>query len=128
MVCTERCDGTSVCGHPGVGPKKRASESTSSQSGTSQYRNRADAVAIVRGKRQLNSDALSYRSVFWLVIIFASFSLFAEMNATVLAALCTFALSTSGAIFLILELDDPFTGLMSISSAPLRNDLGALGS
>jgi hypothetical protein len=66
--------------------------------------------------------------VFWLVIIFASFSLFAEMNATVLAALCTFALSASGAIFLILELDDPFTGLMSISSAPLRNALGALSS
>jgi hypothetical protein len=64
--------------------------------------------------------------VFWLAIIFASFSLFARLNATVIAALCVFALSASGAIFLILELSQPFTGLMQISSAPLRNALAPL--
>jgi hypothetical protein len=64
--------------------------------------------------------------VFWLVIIFASFSLFSEMNATVLIALCTFAFSASAAIYLILELNDPFRGLMSISSRPLLNALGPL--
>jgi len=64
--------------------------------------------------------------VFWLIIIFASFSLFSDMNATLFIALCTFALSASAAIYLILELDDPFTGLMSISSGPLRNALGTL--
>jgi len=36
------------------------------------------------------------------------------------------ALSVSGAIFLILELDRPFHGLMQISSAPLRNALAHL--
>jgi len=64
--------------------------------------------------------------VFWLAIIFASFSLFARLNLTVIAALCVFALSASGAIFLILELSQPFTGLMQISSAPLRNALAPL--
>ncbi len=64
--------------------------------------------------------------VFWLVIIFASFSLFSTLNVTVLAFLSLFALSASCAIFLILELSRPFTGLMMISSAPLRHALGPL--
>jgi hypothetical protein len=64
----------------------------------------------------------------WLTIIFASFSLFADNNATTIAALGLFALSASASIFLILELSQPFTGLMMISSAPLRNALAPLGS
>jgi hypothetical protein len=38
------------------------------------------------------------------------------------------ALSASGAVFLIMEMNTPFTGLMQISSAPLRAALGVLGS
>ncbi|HXX04587.1 MAG TPA: DUF4239 domain-containing protein [Xanthobacteraceae bacterium] len=64
--------------------------------------------------------------VFWLVIIFASFSLFSPLNVTVFTCLSLFALSASGAIFLILELSQPFSGLMMISSASLRNALGPL--
>jgi hypothetical protein len=64
----------------------------------------------------------------WLTIIFASFSLFAETNATTLAALGVFALSASASIFLILELSQPFTGLMMISSEPLRNALAPLAT
>jgi hypothetical protein len=62
--------------------------------------------------------------VFWLIIIFASFSLFSDLNPTVFIALCTFAFSASAAIYLILELNDPFNGLMSIPSLPLLNALG----
>jgi hypothetical protein len=62
----------------------------------------------------------------WLVIIFASFSLFSGLNTTVVVSLSLFALSASCAIFLILELGQPFTGIMSISSAPLRDALGPL--
>jgi Protein of unknown function (DUF4239) len=64
--------------------------------------------------------------IFWLAIIFASFSLFADNNATTVVALGIFALSASAAIFLILELGQPFTGLMRISSEPLRNALAPL--
>jgi hypothetical protein len=64
--------------------------------------------------------------VFWLIIIFASFSLFSELNATVFGFLVLFALSASCAIFLILELSQPFSGLMAISSAPLREALAPL--
>ena len=64
--------------------------------------------------------------IFWLAIIFASFSLFADSNATTVVVLCIFALSASAAIYLILELSQPFTGLMMISSEPLRNALTPL--
>jgi hypothetical protein len=64
--------------------------------------------------------------VSWLAIIFASFSLFADNNATTIVALGIFALSASASIFLILELSQPFTGLMMISSEPLRSALAPL--
>jgi hypothetical protein len=64
--------------------------------------------------------------VFWLVIIFFSFGLFAPQNVTVVATLFVCALSVSGAIFLILDLDRPGEGLIQISSTPLRNALSQL--
>ena len=61
--------------------------------------------------------------VFWLSAIFVSFTLFGQTNLVVMASLFLCALSFAGAIFLVLELDNPFTGLMGISSATLRNAL-----
>jgi hypothetical protein len=66
--------------------------------------------------------------IFWLAIIFASFSLFSPLNSTLVAALVVFALSAAAALFLILEMGEPFTGLMEIPSAPLRNALAPLAS
>jgi hypothetical protein len=65
--------------------------------------------------------------VFWLTIIFVSFGLFAPENKTVVAILFLCALSVTVAVFLILELDQPFEGLIQVSSAPLRNALSHLG-
>ena len=64
--------------------------------------------------------------VLWIVIIFASFSLFADLNVTIFICLSLFAGSASCAIFLILELSKPFSGLMMISSEPLRHALAPL--
>ena len=64
----------------------------------------------------------------WMIILFAGFSLMAPANATTLASLVICALSVSGAIFLILELDQPFSGIMVIRSEPLRNALPALSA
>ena len=64
--------------------------------------------------------------VFWLAMIFASFSLFVSPNPIVIASFFICALSASGALFLIFELDRPFTGLMTISDAPLRHALAPL--
>ena len=64
--------------------------------------------------------------VLWIVIIIASLSLFSDLNVTVFICLSLFALSASCAIFLILELGKPFSGLMMISSEPLRHALAPL--
>jgi hypothetical protein len=66
--------------------------------------------------------------VFWLVAIFASYTLFTPSNAVVVGAIFICALSVAGSIFLILAMDDPFSGLMAIPSAPLLNALPPLGS
>ncbi len=65
--------------------------------------------------------------VFWLVTIFTSFGLFAPRNPAVITALFVGGLSVSGAIFLILEMYEPFGGLIKISSAPHRSALAHLG-
>jgi hypothetical protein len=65
--------------------------------------------------------------VFWLAVNFVSFGLFANRNATVLAALLTCALCVAGAILLILEMDRPFQGLIRIPDTPLRDAVSRLG-
>jgi hypothetical protein len=64
---------------------------------------------------------------FWVTVLFVSFGLFAPSNTTVIATLFVCALSVAGAMVLILELDQPFAGLIQISSGPLRNALAHLG-
>ena len=61
--------------------------------------------------------------VCWLAVIFFSFSLLAPPNATATVALMVSAFSVVGAIFLILELDRPFGGLIAIPSELLHNVL-----
>lgn len=65
--------------------------------------------------------------VFWLALLFTSFNLFAPPNVTVIMAFLFCALSVAGAIFLILELDRPFDGLIQLSSDPLRRALAQMG-
>ena len=62
----------------------------------------------------------------WMTILFAGFSLMAPANTITLAALVVCALSVSAAIFLILGLDQPFSGLMMIQSERLINALPPL--
>lgn len=64
--------------------------------------------------------------IFWLAIIFMSFGMFSRLNLVSGIALMVFAISAAGALFLVLELSDPFTGLMQLSSASLRNALAPL--
>jgi hypothetical protein len=65
--------------------------------------------------------------IFWLTMIFASFGLFVRANPTVIITFFVGTLSAAGAIFLILEMDQPLSGLLQIPSAPLRNALAPLG-
>jgi len=61
--------------------------------------------------------------VSWLVFIFLGFSVLAPSNPTVMFAFIISAVAVSGAIFLILELDQPFGGVLRISSEPMLNAL-----
>jgi hypothetical protein len=82
-------------------------------------------LLFARGDNSIPTPFLAVL-VFWLGIIFASFSLFSRVNPTLTIVLLVFALSVSGAIFLILELGHPFVGLMQFSDAALRNALRPL--
>jgi hypothetical protein len=61
--------------------------------------------------------------VFWLCVLFLGFGLFTRFNATVAVAHLIGALSVWGAIFLILELNQPYHGILRLSDAPLRATL-----
>lgn len=61
--------------------------------------------------------------VSWLVITFLGFSVLAPSNPTVIFAFLISAVAVSGAIFLILELDEPFGGILRISSEPMVHAL-----
>ena len=63
----------------------------------------------------------------WLVVIFVGFGLLAPSNTTATVALLVSALAVSGAVFLILELSRPFSGVMQISPAPATAALKRLG-
>src|SRR5262249_30159403 len=65
--------------------------------------------------------------VLWLTLIFASFGLFAPRNGTAVVALGVSSLAIAGSIFLILEMAEPFSGLIQIPTAPMEEALGLLG-
>ncbi len=59
----------------------------------------------------------------WITLIFVSFGYNAPRNATVVGSLLICAAAIGGSIFLILQLDMPFDGIMRVSSRPLVNAL-----
>jgi len=61
--------------------------------------------------------------VFWLFFIFTTLGLFAPPNRTAYVAIVLCAVSVSAAVLLILDLDRPFEGLITISKEPLRDAL-----
>jgi len=65
--------------------------------------------------------------LFWLAMLHLSFGLLAPRNATVITVLLISALSVSGAIFIILEMNHPLDGMIKVSSAPMRKALEHLG-
>jgi Protein of unknown function (DUF4239) len=65
--------------------------------------------------------------IFWLAVVFATYSLFVEPSRTVIVALLVFALSISSALFLVADLSQPFVGVMQLPKEQLRHTLGPLG-
>jgi hypothetical protein len=65
--------------------------------------------------------------VCWLTLIFTSFGLFSPRHGTTVWALVLCGLSIGAAVFLILELDGPFDGVLRVPSTPLRYALARMG-
>ena len=59
----------------------------------------------------------------WLVVIFLGFGLLAPSNATSTLALIAGAFSVACAVFIILELDHPFAGVVRVPGEPMLNVL-----
>jgi hypothetical protein len=65
--------------------------------------------------------------MFWLAVLYTGLGLLSPRNATAIIVIFVCALSVAGAVFLILDLDQPFEGLIRLSGDPLRNVLSQLG-
>jgi hypothetical protein len=63
--------------------------------------------------------------VFWLILLFMSFGLFVRPNVAVVSLFAS-ALAVCAAIYLILEMYQPYSGLIQVSDAPLRTALAQL--
>jgi len=96
----------------------------------------AQSIMISSGQTRLLMFAQSSNSistpflvivVFWLSMLFVSFGLFAPRNGTAITTLVIAAISVAGALFLILDLNQPFTGLLQIPSTSMHMALSVLG-
>lgn len=65
--------------------------------------------------------------VLWVSTLFLGFGLFARLNPTVGSAFFVGSVCVAAAIFLILELNTPFSGLMRVSDAPIRYAISRVG-
>ena len=59
----------------------------------------------------------------WLTVIFISFGLFVPPRATVIVTLIICSLAASAAVFIIISMYSPFSGVFRISPAPVRDAL-----
>jgi hypothetical protein len=91
------------------------------------------ALALAKQVRYLGKEQTSWTSrallaveLAWITIIFASFGLIAPRNGTALAALILCASAVAIAIFLIVEMSEPFSGFIHIPSTSLREALAQI--
>jgi hypothetical protein len=62
----------------------------------------------------------------WSILLFCGFGILSRLNVTTLAALTFGSFAIASAIFLILELNEPFSGLFKIPSAAIEQTIEAL--
>ncbi len=65
--------------------------------------------------------------IFWAVALFFAFGIFAKSNAVVVAAMASGAACIAFALFLILELGLPYTGVFRVPPAALQEAIAHLG-
>jgi hypothetical protein len=70
-------------------------------------------VVVVNAGRYIQIPVLVVLA-FWVATIFTGFGLFASRNPSIVVILATCALCVAGAIFLIVEMDQPYGGFVSV--------------
>jgi hypothetical protein len=65
--------------------------------------------------------------VFWVSVLFLGFGLVAPFHATNITAIALGALSVSAAVFVILELGEPYRGFIQLPDRPVRDALTQMG-
>ena len=99
---------------------------------------RAQALQLVSDIQQIRWQAIEQEQatlpipflavmLFWLCMLHVSYGLLAPNNLTVVVVQFVGALSVSGAIFLVLEMNRPLDGMIKVSSAPMLKALQFLG-
>jgi hypothetical protein len=89
-----------------------------------QYRRAVDARwKIIEEAHSSISLPFFMTLTFWLCVIFLSFGLIAPRNALAMVMISLGAVSIASAIYVIADLDTPFTGPIVIASSPMRDAL-----
>ena len=70
--------------------------------------------------RSSTAVPLMVMEIAWATLIFSSFGLLATHSVTAIVSLALCAFAVSGGFFLIVEMNTPFSGLIRVSSAPIR--------
>jgi hypothetical protein len=78
---------------------------------------------VIEGVRGSISAPFYWVLVFWLAILFGVFGLTATPNPMVVTVIVLCALSITVAVFVILDMDEPYGGLFGIPSTAMRNAL-----
>ena len=75
---------------------------------------------FVQGRDTISMPFLTIL-VFWLTVIYGIFGLLTRLDILVAVIVLLCAVSVSGSIFLILDMNRPFDGMMRIPSAQMRD-------
>jgi hypothetical protein len=64
--------------------------------------------------------------VFWLVLLFASYGLFAPPHTTTIVVFLLSSVATAGAVVLLVNLERPGRGFVHFSAAPMEHAVAAM--
>ena len=83
-------------------------------------------LLVEQGRTELPTTFLAVL-LCWLTILYTAYGLLTPSNSTVVLVLLVCALSMSGAIFLIVEMNQPFEGFIQVSRGPLDRAMQIMG-
>jgi hypothetical protein len=87
---------------------------------------KASHVTATRGPRRISWPLLIIVAS-WSILLFCGFGILSRLNVTTLAALALGSFAIGSAIFLILELNEPYSGLFKVPRAAMQRAIEALG-